>query len=92
MYKIKIENVGIICSMACDNLNQNIIIASSWFNYYQNYTTDLVIFNIHEKKEVKRVAGHRKFPCYVFWIDNSTKAISADGDNEIIGWATAPDW
>lgn len=77
--------------MPPDQNDQNILIGHMWFNYYEDHTKDLIVFNIKERKEVKRISGHKKFPTYAFWADESSKAITSTGQREIICWQTS-DW
>lgn len=84
-YQIRIADRGIACGMAADNLNQNVLIAAKG-DYYSEHSTDLIVYDIKERKEVRRVPGLSRFPVYVFWADHCTKAIAGTGRSEICCW------
>lgn len=78
--------MGLACSLNPSSKDDRLLIGSWWFDYNSGYTTDLIIFDMKQKQITKRVPGHTLFPVYTFWIENDTKAISADCVSEIICW------
>ena len=45
-YKVQIDRAGIMCGAHPDMNDENVLITPWWYNYYQNYTTDLIVYNI----------------------------------------------